>query len=767
MRRFRGDVPAPFLMSFHDQPITDDEVARTAQTMHESICVERGEVFKAHLFASRQEADRLLLVAHHLAVDAVSWRIILSDLVDLYADQGGGSRPRTRYTPTAFADWVRHVQSRAPSLVRRYRSQIGGGIGAPPPASTFLEADAMTAWLAFSQEETTALEDVHFSTATRPLNPAVLAALLHVLAETTDTSTFDVEVESHGRATFADGIDVSGVVGWFTSTYKLPLSVGEDFDESVVSVGKTLAGVPDLGMGYLLDTTAGQLDRPAPICYNFLGRFQFDQDHRLHLAPSRTLPGSARGARNNRPHELTLTARIVHDQLVIDLIFHPDRLASTAAIGALAAMHSLMLDQPGKVSDKVTQRCLVTTGSSAGMLMNVPPMVQMSSGTRLSPQSGRRGYRELLLTGGTGFLGAHLLKEILTKTTSTVHCLVRAPSNEGADRRLREAYDWYFPDEPLSRWPDRVVTHCGDAARADFGMPTADFDLLTGSVSAVYHLAADTRLVGEDADFILSNVESVRAVIRFARVGRRKDVHFVSTLAVAGTGPAHGCRRFSECELDIGQSFQNAYEQSKYRGEKLITEFVADGGRGYCYRTGTVTGHSLTGRFRREPVDSRVIQLLRAIVRTGRRPRSLDERERMSPVDVVADAILAISTCDWIYGGTFHIESSDDVSYGRFVDAIELYGKPLAPSLASNVAELLSTYPDRNDPAVQLGLFWATRPHRNVWFDNSRTTKLLGDLGVVFGMLDQDWVRAHVAHLVEQQVFDDVGPAVAVRSAEL
>jgi amino acid adenylation domain-containing protein/thioester reductase-like protein len=738
------DVFTESFRRLDDDRAIGEHIRATAAALHRGIDLAAGRVFAVHLFRFPNRRNHLLLVGHHLAVDAVSWRIIVTDLVRIFGARQRGLRAAVPYTSTTAWQWAQHMERYArehpPDLTpwRAALASLRGAAGAISRGGR--ERTAETVWMSFSRAETLSLTERLARRGGLPLDAAVLAAFLHALGSGAGGRTV-VDVESHGRVTFDEDLDVSRVVGWFTSTFPVVVPHGRTVRETAHRTVRSLRGVPDLGVGFGLHAEHLRYPSAARICYNFLGRFAFGGDQRLDLSPSRFAIGPARGPDNDRVHDLRLTGRVLDDQLVLDLSFSPDRDARDVVTAAVRDTRRLLLELVDARSEPA-DRTLLEPGSSAGLLVYVPRGLPMDA-----PAGRVRDYRRVILTGATGFIGVHLLHELLAHTNAHVYCLVRPSGGRTAPERLRSAYEWYFPGDRLDA--DRCTVIAADLSLPDFGLSAGVVDELAANSDAIYHLAGDTRLVTDGRSPDRVNVDSLRTVIRLASTGKPKHLHYFSTLAVCGTNPRPDPVPFSEDHLDIGQEFLNEYERGKHDAERLVHEFTAQGGTAFIYRMGNVTGHTRTGRFQRNGRDNRFVQLLRAVLKAGEVPRDLGE-VILSPVDAVVAAVLALSTCARLTGGTFHVDADRAVPYSRIFDVLRELGFPLTPCAAPDFGTLLERHAGTGDPDLTLGYFWAHRGPRNVIVDRTRTLRLLRDLGVRFDPITSSWLRRYLSHLIEQ-----------------
>ncbi|MBE8523944.1 AMP-binding protein [Amycolatopsis sp. H6(2020)] len=722
-------------------------VHEIARKLHAGIDLAGGAVFKAHLVSADRGSDQIVLVCHHLCVDAVSWRIVIDDLVRAYVARLRGTWPPAPRRSVQFWDWVRHVD---PQMLRSdlgyWRSVLPRlRESSTPEQGKHLERDARTVWLAFSPAETSQLMREAGPRLGAAPHVALLGAFGHVLAGHEAAGRMVVNVESHGRTILDDDLDVSPVVGWFTSTYPLELVSRGDADVAgtIKDLGAVLDAVPGLGEAYGWLATELEPRPVARFTYNYVGRFGFSRNDGLVLRPSTQPVGPARGPGNDRGTDLKLTARIVADQLVLDL-------SGTELEGLEHILPETRRRLLGLLGDSspAPSRWLVEPGSSTGLLVYVPTALMQPAEPRPV-----RSYERILLTGATGYVGVHLLHALLTRTRAHIHCLVRDRFGAAAGHRLNTAYRWHFPGRDLGEYDGRCTVLPGDAGKERFGLPAESADVLAQEIDAIYHVASDTRLFGDGESITTTNIGSTRNVIQFARTGRSKDLHYVSSLAVCGVNPAPEPAPFAEDDLDFGQRFENDYESSKFACERLVREFDAWEGGGFVYRLGNVTGHSVTGRFQRNGGDNRLVQFLQAAVKVGRLPRNLGDDIVLSPVDTVVDGILALSTDPDTRGGTFHVEGEHAIAYREVFAVLSELGFRFEPDPAEDFDELFERHAG-DDIDIALGLFWARRGQRNVRFDHSRSRLRLHRLGVKFHRLDPDWLRRYLTHLVRTGALD-------------
>ncbi|MGW2233312.1 amino acid adenylation domain-containing protein [Streptomyces sp. NPDC001759] len=262
-------------------------------------------------FAAPSGEGRLLVVLHHLVVDGVSWRILMSDLAEAWRQVRTGKTPELDAVGTSARRWAAALKDEALSEEREAELPYWRDLleATDPPLGTRAFDPAVDVWATVDTVRVQLPAEVTEAVLTRlPAafkgtgTDVLLAALALALDRWrgTERSTL-VRLEGHGREEdVVPGADLSRTVGWFTSMYPARVDVrgvdlaevlagGSAAGQAVKRVKEQLRAVPDKGMGYgllryLNPETAEQLaDHPAPqIGFNYLGRIS-DSDVPEHL----------------------------------------------------------------------------------------------------------------------------------------------------------------------------------------------------------------------------------------------------------------------------------------------------------------------------------------------------------------------------------------------------------------------------------------------------------------------------------------------------
>jgi amino acid adenylation domain-containing protein/non-ribosomal peptide synthase protein (TIGR01720 family) len=335
-------------------------VEAAAAHVQRRLDLETGPLLRVVYFdLGRAQPARLLIVIHHLAVDGVSWRILLEDLQTLWSQRRQGRPAALPAKTTSFQRWAEHLVVHAAAArlaaARAYwETALGRPAAALPvdavaPRNT--EGTAGHVHRALSPAQTQALlQEVPGAYGTT-ITDILLTALVETLHAWTGEAEWLVDLEGHGRAAGAAALDVTRTVGWFTCLYpvRLHLPTERDLGARVKAIKEQLRQVPDEGTSYgLLRYLAGAAPLaatpPAEISFNYLGQFDqlFPPATGFGWAPE--TPGASRSPHHVRRYLLEINSVVTQGgQLHLDWTYN--RHAHHAAtIETLATTFTASLD---------------------------------------------------------------------------------------------------------------------------------------------------------------------------------------------------------------------------------------------------------------------------------------------------------------------------------------------------------------------------------------------------------------------------------------
>lgn len=239
----------------------------------------------------------------------------------------------------------------------------------------------------------------------------------------------------------------------------------------------------------------------------------------------------------------------------------------------------------------------------------------------------------VLLTGATGYLGAHLLDELAAKRGRNVVCLVRG----GDPARLAQAMEAYFGKSWFAENAARVRVVAGDIGEIDFGLANAELTALTGRVETILHCAADVRHFAPNPDASLrSNAGGTANAVRLAaRIGA--GLAYISTMSVANDR----AEAFNEDSPPADpEDVANIYVRGKCSAELLVRRCVNLLPSARIIRVGRLVGRESDGAFQLNRESNAFYALVRGALSLGCYPESLANLPvELTSVDACARAV--------------------------------------------------------------------------------------------------------------------------------
>ncbi|WP_329281484.1 amino acid adenylation domain-containing protein [Streptomyces sp. NBC_01451] len=284
------------------------------------------------------------------------------------------------------------------------------------------------------------------------------------------------------------------------------------------------------------------------------------------------------------------------------------------------------------------------------------------------PRAGGTPER-ILLTGATGFVGVHLLAQLLADTEAEIVCTVRAPGPAEATARIHQAlkaHRIHLSDTAQKR----VTALPADLARPRLGLTGETFTELAATCGAILHNAATVSIMRDYATLRAANTEPTRQLLRMAAV-RSVPLHFVSTLSVAP--PLALSPEVPETFFPPHPGLRYGYQQSKWAAERLLEQAAERGLPVTVHRLGRIVGPATTGYVNERDF---LWSVLRAGIPAGIVPE-LFEEETWTPVDHVARALVHLCLGPTSGATVFNHATTAPVRLGDVYDWLEDYGYAL------------------------------------------------------------------------------------------
>lgn len=364
-----------------------------------------------------------------------------------------------------------------------------------------------------------------------------------------------------------------------------------------------------------------------------------------------------------------------------------------------------------------------------------------------------RPLGKVLVTGVTGFLGIHILKELLDEDKECV-VLVRS-SKIDAKTRLQGLLAYYF-DSPLQDKLEKLVTIVDSDITDDnlkAKLEKVKFDTIINCAALVKHFAVDDSIERV-------NVGGVKNLIVIAKERGVRLVQ-ISTLSVAGEnidGKFEDSFRMKENMLDIGQDISNKYVHSKFNAEKAILEGADDGLDGKVIRVGNLMSRASDGEFQANSITNGFMRDLKGYATLHKFPvNSMDASVDFTPIDEVAKAILLLATTDKKFT-VFHAANSHAVQMGDIIAIMNKLGYKIDVVSDEEFYEAMKVMmaDETKSMLVSSLINYASsdaHTHAFILTDNEFTNKALYHLGYKWPITDDKYLEQAINSLATLNFF--------------
>ncbi|SHL87069.1 non-ribosomal peptide synthetase [Mucilaginibacter sp. OK098] len=318
-------------------PIEEKETKflETANSIQSGLNIYDGVVFKAVFFRMGDDIpSRLLLVAHHLVIDGVSWRILLEDFLHLTHEQASAKLPEKSHS---FKKWINALSAYSKTGLSASEIAYWKKISKMPVSlipldhqqpinvSSVMSPGITTVYL--NGDKTDALLKKVPAAYRTQVQEVLLAAFILSLNQWSGNRTAIIELEGHGREDLFEEIDISRTVGWFTAAYPAVFSLPENCEpgETLQVIKEQYREIPGKGIGYgllkyLSDDKGdfGMLHAPE-IVFNYLGQGDSVITGNNNWKFSDADCGFEQSPGNHRTHLLGVNLIVLNGQLKIGI----------------------------------------------------------------------------------------------------------------------------------------------------------------------------------------------------------------------------------------------------------------------------------------------------------------------------------------------------------------------------------------------------------------------------------------------------------------
>jgi len=282
------------------------------------------------------------------------------------------------------------------------------------------------------------------------------------------------------------------------------------------------------------------------------------------------------------------------------------------------------------------------------------------------PTAASPEIKNIFLTGATGFIGTHILANLLNHTSVRVICLVLGSSLPEAKQTIAANLERH----QLSVCWSRVRIVLGDLSQHLFGMNNADYDNLKQEIDLIIHSGADVSLFREYEQLKAVNVDGLGRVLELANGVRRIPVTHLSSYSVFNEASYRGDQVVFEEPLRGKEPiFRNGYAKSKWMAEFLCEQAHTTGAPVKILRLPYISGAASTGICNPKGY---IDLMLNAMLVTSLAPE-LDFSLTCLPVDICADLVVRISLQSAATPCIFHLTPFEAIAWSELCEAASNY----------------------------------------------------------------------------------------------
>ncbi len=371
----------------------------------------------------------------------------------------------------------------------------------------------------------------------------------------------------------------------------------------------------------------------------------------------------------------------------------------------------------------------------------------------------RQDLGNVLLTGATGYLGIHVLRELIDSDAKTITCLVRGKDQQDAQRRLRNLLFYYFDRRFDELFGSRLFVVNGDVT-SEISVSPKD-----GLIDTVFNCAANVKHFSKTDDIEQVNIGGAERCVEFCLKTGARLIH-ISTTSVGeiwvDRGDGKAVPELSERLLYFGQFLDNRYMRSKFLAERVILDAVARHGlNAKIMRVGNLAARSYDGEFQANFQSNSYMGRLKVFSTLGCCPiDEYDSPAEFSPVNETAKAVVLLAStpkeCNVFQPFNNHTDLLGDILAGfekigksiRYVEEDEFRQAILEASQDPKKASLMSALLAYQDMTHGQKAVTIER-------DNRYTSAVLLRLGFRWSAPDSAYVNRMLTAISQLGFFDE------------
>lgn len=366
---------------------------------------------------------------------------------------------------------------------------------------------------------------------------------------------------------------------------------------------------------------------------------------------------------------------------------------------------------------------------------------------KLNKDSVKRIDGNILLIGATGFLGAHLLEELLNTTDKKIYCIVRKTKEKTSEHRLKNRIEYYFNSKLDKYIGNRIQIIEGDFTTNKLGLKDKEYNELLQNIQTIINTAAVVKHIGEYNYFKKNNIDSVKYLIDICRENKNIRLVHISTLSVAGD-PAENQEIFNYTEKDlyINQSIEeNVYVKTKFKAEQLLAEAIEEGLNISVFRLGNISWRSNDGKFQINEEDNLFFNILKFFIDIKELPECIKNiKMNISPVDYCAKSIISILNKDDI--NMYHIYNFNEFTLEQIAIMLNELGHNIKFIDNKEFEQIAEEKVSSNPVYIWVSEFFRLKcnSEKEINIDSKITMKKFENLNLKWPEIDSEYIERKI-----------------------
>ena len=370
----------------------------------------------------------------------------------------------------------------------------------------------------------------------------------------------------------------------------------------------------------------------------------------------------------------------------------------------------------------------------------------------------------VLLIGATGFLGIHILEQLILENTKKIYCIVREKSFLDPVTRLKNYLEFYFGNKYNNLIGNKIIVIDGDITDKLLGQKNEEnYTNLANNIDCVINSAAIVKHYGNLKVFKDTNIIGTENVAEFCRKFNKK-LYYISTLSVSGnimtSKDNEKSIQFKENEFYINQDLDNVYIYSKFEAEKLILEKILNGLDACIIRIGNITNRYTDGKFQINVSENAFVNRIKSIIKLGVIQEELLEHSlEFTPVDYCAKAIIKIVEYNTKFN-ILHLFNHNFINISKLIKILNELGEKIIPVNEKTFKEKINiALKDKEMKANLKGIITDLDENKqlnlinNIIPNDDFTATYLNKLNFKWPKIDNEYITKYINYFKNIQYF--------------